>query len=291
MAASRDGSLVVAAGELGQLAALDLQTWEMAEWPRVERGLVDHRLDILPDGGLVAVTVAATRARVEIRDRSGAVVSSIPTPRNTRVSWSPDGKLLVGVIEPDARHKQAQLALLDPRSGKCRVLESSPFDSVAAAWIDNDTALAFARRPDEPGSEDDASAMREQHRVLRISRAGRVKDAGTTELWDAFSRVAPVGEDRALACGYNFGWRLIRTGDLEVVAEGQRRAVTAACAHEHGFVVANGKEILCHDLKGKRVARKLAKVRIESLTVAQGLLLVQENGTPSRPAEIEILPL
>jgi hypothetical protein len=282
IAASADGSLVVASGQLSQIAAVDQNAWQIVPWPKLEKHSV-NTLDILPDGRLVAVSVAGVEeSRVEIRDRSGTVTAYIPTPNNARACWAADGELLVAVIEPHVDDERAHLAFLRPNGGRHQPIKTVPIDGAAAAFVGyGSTVLAFVRTLQEN--------IREQYRFLRIDRKGRVEDRGATTYWDAPLSVTAVGTDRALVCGYNHGWRLIRVDDLEVIAEGPYTfAVRGACVHDKGFVVANGTDVRCHDLKGKLVSKKKSKARVNGLAVAGGVIFAQLDGRPTR---IELIPL
>jgi hypothetical protein len=276
LAASVDGTFVLLAGENGQLARLDLDTWQLALWPELNGSV--NSLAVSPDGAVVAIAVAGT-PRVEVRDRSGAVRASIPTPRNVRVSWAPEGDLLVARLEANVNHPYDAVAFIDPKKESCSVVDLGAVDSVAACFVrGGETALAYARRKDLEHVE--------AHRVLEISRSGDIKDRGPTKFWDWFSSLAPLASGNVLLRGMNFGWQLVRISDLEVIAQGERAAAQAACVHAEGFVVASNKKVARYDGAGARQAEVVAKKRVEGVAVAGRFLLLYQDG---QPAQIEII--
>ena len=284
IASSADGKRVVVAGELGQLSGLDVETWTLVPWPPVEQHGLVNSIAVSPDGAVTAVATAGDRVGIELRDATGAIQGFISTRRNARPSWSPTGDLMIARLEPDVQHETEQLAFVDSAKRTCTPIDAGAFDSAAACFVDGgDAVLAFVRRTD-------IEEHREQHRILKITRTGKVRDLGATEFWDSFAGMTPVGPDAVLVRGYNFGWRLVRTADAKVLARGDRRPAIVACAHAEGFAVVPGiaPRVACYSPKGRLVATKTAKARVTGVAVGGGHLLAHENG---RPARIELLPL
>jgi hypothetical protein len=276
IAASGDGSFVVIAGENDNLARLDTSSWQLEAWPKLESFRSTNMIALAPDGERVAIAIAGGRDAplgVEIRDASGATLSFIQTPRNARVAWSPNGALLVARIERDVNVASDALALLDPTSKTCTMLDLGPLEHAVAAFIEDDAALAFIKR----ANVDFVDAFR----VLRIERSGSTHEIGPTAFRDAYSRIVRIDADRALVLGTNAGWHLVDGRGEKTIAE-ERGTVHAACVDGDGFVVARAKQITRFDRDGKPRGELTAKARVDGIAATPTALLVLSSGSQGK---------
>jgi hypothetical protein len=272
IAASPDGRLVLAAGDLGAIASIDTVTWKAALWPKAD-GFVNS-LSISDDGSRVAVGVTGHGAmgepHIELRDASGAITARVRTKRNPRVAWSPSGVWLVARIEADVDHPSCHVAIVDVAAATLRHVELGPTtDSVVACFLDDgETILAFARRQAE-----DAPAV---YTALHISTSGAVREAGASSCEDAFKSLHRLGSGRYLVAPYNHGWHLVnRNGGL--IAEGERPSTP--CATPDGFASAYSSVVSRFSRDGEKLGADFkAKKRVDGIAVAGGHLLLLQAG-------------
>jgi hypothetical protein len=269
LAASPDGSVVIAAGELGAIGRVNLEAWQLEPWPAAD-GFVND-VSVAPDGSRVAIGVTGdTRPpHVEIRDAtSGAITSRIITKRNPRASWSPSGALLVAKIEADVDHEYEQLAILDAATRKMRAIKTPKLDSLTACFIDDDTVLAFVRRANV---DDDDKA----YRVLRVAASGTVTDVGPSSCRDSFRSLTRIAAKRFVLASYNEAWCVVDDKG-KLVAEGER--CNAIAAGDAGIASAHGPRVRRFKLDGKAAGKAhKAKKRVDAMCFGGGKLLLLES--------------
>jgi dipeptidyl aminopeptidase/acylaminoacyl peptidase len=260
IAASADGSLVVAAGS-GDLVRLDTTTWKLEEWEGVD-GFV-NALAISPDGQRVAIANTHPTACIEIRDARGNLTHSIKTKNNARMTWSPTSDMLVARIEGK---KHERLALIDPAANKATFVDLGAVDSVAACFVADGSVLAFVRR---------ANRGDDTHHVLRVDRKGKVEDRGETEFRDSYRSMLPLGDDRFVLHGYNRGWwRVDARGTSTAKHDGH---VNALCVDGDGFAFASSLAVTRASANGTTRSTLKAKKRVDAIASARGYLLLLEG--------------
>ncbi len=265
-----ESDTVIVAGESGRLARVDTAAWKAVPLAPV-RGFVNS-LALGPGGARLAIGVAGAGPSIEVRDTAGVVTATWQTSeRNARVAWSPGGNQLLAVLESHAEAETMDLVVYSADGGVVARPAVPGFDSIAAAWLDEDTVLAFARRAQ--------TDSREAHRALRIAvSSGEVHDLGPTAVWDAYARMLPMGPDRALLVTYNWGWALVDGAGKPVVVQ-ERPAIGAACLEPEGFAVASGRKVLRFDADGQPRGTYTAKRTVAALVRARERLLLLSGGS------------
>lgn len=281
ISASGDGGLVVVGGP-GALGTVE--RWKFVAWPSLggtSKGYIPPSIDSLavaPAGDRVAVGVLGRKSHVEIRDRTGAVLGSVPTGEYPahQLHWSPEGNLLVAELGYGGT--KMHVGLIDPHRMTIKHVDLGPADFARCCIADD--VLVFVERDNV-------------FRLVHVDRGGKARELSRSASAKAVAALSPHQVCSVLGSGLLHGPGHEETDPAGLV-DARGKALVSPLRFFHTLLPVPGGAVSTYGRDvtwtGPRRHTHCAKKSVRSAAFYEGRVLLLQDGQIEVVEEVAFAP-